>query len=283
MTSDPDPQPVPASNESRLLVVDRLVSALSPILILAMFAAGYAWFIDWPRWPVSDAGERIVYSALAATMIAVVVSCARSCWLRLPLNAIAAAVCVLPTMWPQYENEAWSAGQLTTWATLVVVGIAFAITLTQRLHDRDGHTPLASLVTLGMAASAGALLMSTGSMKLGQAGFSLAAGVAIAFVIGLFVKSIGRSAGATTIAFAVLGGLLASGYLWSELPWYAGVCVIIAAPLAWISRVPILARRPTWQRVAIGLVIAAIPATTVTATLALKAQHESEAADDYGY
>jgi hypothetical protein len=262
---------------------ERLLSALAPLVVVAVFAVGFAWFIGWPKWPVTDAGERIAYSALAAALVACAVSVVRSCWLRLSLNLIAAVSCVLPAMWPQYENEAWTGAQFALWATLVVLGVAMAASLAQRLRDRDGQTPLASLVTLGMAASAGALLMSTGSFKLGQAGFSLASGVALAFIVGLFVKPIARSAGATTLVLAVLGGLLVSGYLWSELPWYAGVCVLVAPLLAWVSRVPILARRPAWQRVVIGLIIAAIPATVVTTIAAVKAQHASAAMDEYGY
>jgi FtsH-binding integral membrane protein len=260
----------------------RVISALAPFLILAIFAAGFASFIGWPTWPVTDAGERIAYSAIAAAVFAIVASVVSCCWIRLVLNLFAAIVCVLPAMWPQYENEFWSAGQLALWATLVIVGIAIAASLTQQLRHRD-RSPLASLITLGMALSGGGLLMATGSLKLGQAGFALASGVIVVFIIGLFVKSIGRSAGATTLAIAVLGGLLVSGYLWSELPWYSGVCVLLAPLLAWVVRIPILARRPLWQRVVIGLVIAAIPATVVTTIAAVKAQQASEAADDYGY
>lgn len=261
----------------------RAVAAIAPLLIVAVFAAGFAYFIGWPAWPVTDAGERIAYLALAAAVFAIAASVVSCCWTQLAMNVLAAAVCVLPAMWPQYVNEAWSGGQLALWATIVVLAVAIAASLLQRLRIRDGDTPLASLVTLGMTAAGGALLMSTGSLKLGQAGFSLAAGVLVAFVVGLFVKPIGRSAGATTLALAVLGALLVSGYLWSELPWWAGACVLIAPLLAWIVRVPILARRPAWQRVAIGLIIAAIPATVVTVIAAMEAQKASEAADDYGY
>lgn len=260
-----------------------LFAALAPLLILALFAAGYAIFIGWPRWPVVDAGERIAYGAVAAAAIAIVVTLVKRESIRVPLDVIATSLCVLPAMWPQYQNEVWSAGKFSIAATIAVASVVIAAWLTRALRAREGQSPLASLVTLGMTGAAGALLMSTGSLKLGQAGFSLAAGVAWVFVVGLFVRSIGRSAGVTTMAMATLGGLLASGYLWSELPWWAAASVLIAPALAWIVRVPILARRPAWQRVVIGLFVAAIPAAIATTVAALEAQKASAAMEEFGY
>lgn len=261
----------------------RLLAALSPLIVVAVFAAGYAWRIGWPAWPVTDASERIAYAAIAAAPLAMVVAMVRPLLVRVVLNLIAVAICSLPAMWPQYQNEVWTGGVLSMWAIGVAVSVAVAASVLQWLDDREAHSPLVPLVTLGMSAAGGALLMSTGSLKLGQAGFSLAAGVAIMFVISLFVRPLRDSAGLVTLALAILGGLFMSGHLWSELPLYAAVCVLVAPMLATIVRVPILARRPVWQRVVIGVVLAAMPATAVAIPLAMKAQKASESAEDYGY
>jgi hypothetical protein len=257
------------------------LALLAPVLIVGTFAVGYAVLIGWPTWPVADAAERIAYWAILAGLLAAVASLVRSWWLLVLIDLAAAVACALPTLAPKANLDWNTAGVAlaTAAAAIVVAVLAF---LTRSLAHRRGGTLLGWLVLLGMAASAGALLLSTGSLKLGQAGFALAGGVAIALILGLFVKPVGRSAGAATATLAIIVGLLISGHLWSELPIYAAACVLVAPVLACIIwKLPPLARRPVWQAVIIAIVIAAIPATAVTVVHALKAQKASASSDEY--
>lgn len=259
------------------------LALVAPVVIVTGFAFGYAAIIGWPTWPVADAAERIAYWAILAGMLGVIASLVRSWNLFAVLDFAAGVACALPTLAPKAKLDWGNVGVALATATAAIV-VALLAFLTRLLAWRRGGTLLGWLVLLGMSASAGALLLSTGSLKLGQSGFALAAGVAIACVLGLILKSIGRSAGTPTAALAILVGLLISGHLWSELPLYAAACVLVAPLLACIIwMLPPLARRPAWQGVTIALILAAIPATVATAILAIEAQKAAAAAAEDGY
>lgn len=278
MNAPTPPETSPASAAPRHSA--QMIAA--PVLILAVFLIGFAMFIGWPRWPVVDAGERVAYSAMAAAGLACAATLVRRCWIRALLNLLAAAACVVPVLLPMVRPNDWTYATLVLWTAGVCVPVAMLASLAQRLRASDGSL-LVIVVTLGMTLASGALLLSTGSFKLGTAGFSLAAGVAIITILGLFLQGIARSDGAITLAFAILAALLASGYVWSETPLYAGLAVFAAPLIAWVVRLRWIARRAPWQRVVIGLLLAAVPAAVAVTIEGLKANAASQASDDYGY
>ena len=262
-----------------------VVGSVGPLLIAGGFMAAHAVRLSWPRWPVTDASDRICYWIAVAALLGVVteVSCSKNRrWLMPVISFLAAVACLAPNLWAKHvmRRNGWSTGEFALYLGLLSLGVAALATLTQRLAARDASRPLVPLVLTGMTAAAGGLLMSTGSVRLGEMTFCLAAAVGAYALLSLIVPAIARSAGAIVVVLSALATNLASGYLWSETPIWATSAIAVAPLIAWLVVAPPLRGRSRWVAVPIALILAAIPAGVVVGGFAQKAY--TETAEDVG-
>jgi hypothetical protein len=127
----------------------------------------------------------------------------------------------------------------------------------------------------------------TGSMRVAEKTWPLAIALAVAAVVGFFLRSRRASAGVVAFGVAVTVAQLAAAHLWSELALWQAACVLAAPVLAAIAvSIPLIARRKPWLRGAIVLLIAATPAIVASGLAGAEAYRSSQSSgadENYGY
>lgn len=240
---------------------------LAPALVGVIFFLGYLFFVGRPS--VTDAFSRIGLSCLPAIVLAIMADRVPrlSRLLLFAVNLAAVLVCVAPNLIAKVQPGGWTWGQFVG-ISLVVGGIVATITtLTQMLQQRDG-TSLTHLVMIGMTFATSALLLFAGIASIPQYTLTIVLGLVAVMIVGALHHPLRNSRGISTLVMAILATQLASGHLWGAgdgMPIWAGAAVIASPLYAWIVRVPIIARRRPWQRVIVGLIVAALPAAAVCA------------------
>lgn len=240
---------------------------LAPALVGAVFFLGYFLLVGKPS--ITDAFSRISLSCLPAIVLAIVADRVPrlSRILLFVVNLAAVLVCIVPNFIAKVTPGGW------TWGTFIGVSlgvgavVATITTLTQMLQQRDG-TSLTLLVTIGMTLATAALLLFSGIASMPQYTLTIVLGIIAVMIIGALHHPLRNSRGIYTLVMAILATQLVSGHLWGAgegMPIWAGAAVIASPLYAWIVRVPVIARRRPWQRVVIGLIVAALPAATVCA------------------
>ena len=271
---------------------DRAVSPrhawIDPLAAGANYAAGVALIAGWPK-SFAGADDRIALAAPIAAAVAAVASAPRRSIVAALCVAAATLVATVPTLLPMRDltgDRRWSSASLALVAIgLAIVGIVCAAAF--GAICRRGAGGAASLVLLGMAGATGGLAMLTGSMRVAEKTWPLAIALAIAAIVGIFLRDRRASAGLVAFAIAVIVAQLAAAHLWSDLALWQAACVVVAAPLAWATlAIPVVARRRPWLRGAIVLLVAATPAIVASGLAAAEAYRSSQssgAADDEGY
>lgn len=236
---------------------------LAPAIVGLVFFAGFiALKRGWPDLNLAE--ERIALACLAAIVLSIFADRVPklSRLLLFAVNVVVVIACVTPTLLGKTRNGSWDYTQLSLVALGLGVTIGLVISLTQMLQQRDG-TSLTALVCIGMTLAASALLLFAGINTMMQVTLTLIAGIIAVLIAGAFHHPLRTSRGIYTFVLAVLATQLVSGHLWGEgegIPIWAGGAVIGSPLYAWIVRVPFIARRRPWQRIVIGLIVAAIPA-----------------------
>jgi hypothetical protein len=242
---------------------------LAPAVVGVIFFLGYLYFAGRPT--VTDAFARIGISCLPAIILAIVADRVPrlSRLLLFVVNLAAVLVCLAPNLLAKVQPGAWSWGMFASVLACVGIAVATITTLTQMLQQRDG-TSLALLVLIGMTLATSALLLFSHIASLAIYTPTLVLGIVAVLIVGIFHHPLRNSRGIYTIVMAILTTQLASGYLWGEGMALWAAAAVLGSPLyAWIVRVPFIARRRPWQRVVIGLIIAAIPAAAACALMGI--------------
>ncbi len=241
---------------------------LAPAVVGLVFFIGF--IVIKRGWPdLALAEERIAIACLPAIVLSIFADRVPrlSRLLLFAMNVVVAVLCVTPTLLGKTRNGSWDYAQLTWVALTIGIAIGTVATLTQMLQQRDG-TSLTALVCIGMTLAASALLLFAGINSMMQTTLTLIAGIVAVLIAGAFHHPLRNSRGIYTFVLGVLAAQLASGHLWGEgdgIPIWAGAAVIGSPLYAWIVRVPFIARRRPWQRVVIGILVAAIPAASACA------------------
>lgn len=251
---------------------------LAPAVVGVVFFLGFIYFEGWPK-SLQDAFLRIGFACLPAIVLAIFADRVPrlSRLLLFGLNFVTVLVCVVPTLIAKVQPGGWTWGEFSLYAGAVGVGVGGIATLTQMLQQRDG-TVLTVLVTIGMTLATAALLLFAGTARIAMFTLPLAAGIVAILIVGAFNHPLRTSRGIYTIVMAILAAQLASGHLWAPddgVPLWAGAAVIGSPLYAWIVRVPFIARRRPWQRIVIGLIVAALPATCATIVTGVEYRRQS--------
>lgn len=213
---------------------------------------------SWPQvWP-ADSTYRFVH---AAALLGVVASAAgalgsKPAIARHALHALA----MLGAMWMLLSplGRGGDTGTMLVWIGATAAGgVAFAFLLGREVERRGGWTAPA-LGALIPAAMSPVLLF--GSLATaGQVAGGLAATLAGAAAGGAVCKRLTIHPGGSLVLGGLVAGSLAVGSHFASVQWSSAL-LILASPLAlWADRLPMLARRPAWQRFVIGAILLAIP------------------------
>ena len=234
---------------------------LAPALVGIIFFLGYLYFKGMPT--ITDAHARIGLSCLPVILLAIVADRVPklSRLLLFAVNFIAVLVCVVPTLIAKVQPSGWTWQEFSLNAAAAGIGVGAIATLTQMLQQRDG-TILTLLVAIGMTLATSALLLFSNIASMPQYTLTLVAGIIAVLIVGAFHHPLRTSRGIYTLVMAILAAQLASGHLWGTgdgLPLWAAAAVVGSPLYAWVVRVPFIARRRPWQRIIIGLLVAAIP------------------------
>lgn len=243
---------------------------LAPAIVGIVFFLGYIGFEGWPR-NVQDAFLRIGLSCLPAIVLAIIADRVPrlSRLLLFAVNFAAVLVCVVPTLIAKVQPGGWTWTQFALIASAVGICVGGIATLTQMLQQRDG-TVLTLLVMIGMTLATAALLQFAGTMRLALFTLPLAIGIIAVWIVGAFHHPLRTSRGIYTLVLAILSAQVASGHLWAEgdgVPLWVGAAVLGSPLYTWFVRVPWIARRRPWQRVVVGLLLTALPATAACAVM----------------
>lgn len=261
--SEAQPTTTITSLDYRRAAQSEVSGRLAPAIVGLVFFAGFlALKRGWPDLNLAE--ERIAVACLGAIVLAIFADRVPrlSRVLLFAVNVIVVILCVTLTLLGMTRNGSWSYQQLSLVALGLGVTIGAVVSLTQMLQQRDG-TSLTALVCIGMTLAASALLLFAGINTMMQTTLTLIAGIVAVMIAGVFHHPLRSSRGMYTFVLAILATQLVSGHLWGEgegIPIWAGGAVIGAPLFAWIVRIPFIARRRPWQRILIGLIVAAIPA-----------------------
>lgn len=240
---------------------------LAPAVVGVVFFLGYLYFVGRPT--ISDAFARVGISCLPAIVLAILADRVPrlSRLLLFVVNLAAILVCIIPNLIAKVQPGGWTWGMFAAVTAIVGIVVATITTLTQMLQQRDG-TSLTLLVSIGMTLATAGLLLFSGIASMAQYTLTLVVGIVAVMIVGIFHHPLRNSRGVYTIVMAILATQLASGYLWGDgMALWAGAAVLGSPLYAWIVRVPFIARLRPWQRVVIGLFIAAIPAAAACAMM----------------
>ncbi len=235
---------------------------LGGLAVLAGLVTAHLGVVGWPGWPLGDAHHWVVLAVIVAAALGLVIDRLRPPARPLVVGVVALGVLAFFTwkllaplagVWddkgvlPQLSQSAWvlDAGLMMLIAWLGVDHAA-----------RHAPAPAAlAPVALAFAAAAGAIVIS-GSAIIGQ--LSGAMGVAVA-VVGLAAwrwPDVRVGHGAVGAAGVGLGLVVSYGHFYVDMPRpVAGLLVL--APLGALGG---LMGARTWQKVALALALAAIPA-----------------------
>jgi hypothetical protein len=212
-----------------------------------------------PAFPPIEVTDRIPWLVLAAVLLGLCESVRPSPgWARwenrLLLTLLTMGLVLGPVLgenWPTRSDLARQGGlvliMLAAWGNL------------EALAARRSMAVLGPSV-LVVAVSAGAALLLSGSMVLGQLGLGLAAAVAAVWVLSLWQPDLFLSRGGIPVLVAAYGALLIEGHVYAGLP-ASSAYLLAAAPLAaWVGFVGPARRLAAWQSAVLSAAATLVPA-----------------------
>ena len=224
-----------------------------------------------PSVPPADAAQTLYFALLVLGLLSAAYECRGGAAWRFYLP-ISLALVLLPTVWllvrPLAEH-AWNRTEAAAWiGGLCLAAIAMTVALDRLFAGRPGVGASAGLV-LVLSLAAPVLAMS-GTKTYGQ----LAASGAAALFPGVAAAAAGWTGGFSrrmAPAFVLLlGGMLLTGHLLANLTVTNAVLLLLAPLAMWIDRLSIVGHWAAWQRGALALVAAALPAGAAVALAAQK-------------
>jgi hypothetical protein len=211
-----------------------------------------------PAFPPVEVTDRIPWLVLAAVLLGLCESLRPSPgWARWE-NRLLLAVLTIGLILGPVLGESWpTRHDLTRQGGLVLV-LLVAWGNLEALADRRS-TSLLGPSLLVAASSAGATLLLSGSMVLGQLGLGLASAVAAVWVLSLWWPLF-LSRGGIPVLVAAYGALLIEGHIYAGLP-AASAYLLAAAPLAaWVGLVGPARRLAAWQAALLSAIATLVPA-----------------------
>jgi len=233
------------------------------------FVSGFLALEGWPGLPPLEVAGWLPWLALGAVAAGLFrrSSAVAGAVLRL---ALAFGVPLL-TLWPLIEHR-WSGAAATLW----IGGLAGAVFVVGGAVDALAASAPGSRVPLGLGAAttgAAGCIVLAGSARLFQLTVILAATLGTAVAVSLWRRGASHDGG-STVAFALLAGLLVNGFFYlDDLPAVAAI-LLAASPLG--LRVGIRSRRPAG---AVASALAVLLPVAVALALTVAAMPD----DPYGY
>lgn len=255
-------------------------SGLGVALGLALgVAAGQVVLVGWPGLLPVDATYRVFHLALAGAVVGV----CEALWkdkapLLWTLRAALVAL-VLGFLLRSVMEHTWEGSEDVFWlASLFVAVLVFAVPLGHLARTTRGFELLLLLVLLVSAGSAA--LVFSHSAFLGQLAGCLAAALGAVGVAALIRPSIRLAPGGVPVVTAVFSALVLCGYFFATLPAWSAILLALAPGAAALGGVGPLAKRPSWQVLAVRIVLLLIVAG---AAVYLAYTGNVPVADEYDY
>lgn len=187
------------------------------------YLAGNAW--TPPRFPAVAFHEWLAWCAVPAVVLGALEPApgARRWWWG--VRAIAAIGLVVLLLWTPLR-QTWSAAAGAAWVLAATAAVLAMWGPLARLAPGLG-----ALVAAVTAGTGGLALALTGSGLLGTLGVALGSAAGVAWALGTWQPRFAAGRGLAAPVACLLGGALASGAYYSELPW--GLALLLTAvPLA---------------------------------------------------
>lgn len=237
---------------------------LGGLAVLAGLVTAHLGVVGWPGWPLGDAHHWVLLAVIGAAALGLLVDRLQPPARPLVVGAVALVVLAFFTwrllaplagLWdekgvlPQLSQSAWvlDAGLMMLVAWLGVDHAA----------RRAPAPAVLAPVALAFAAAAGAVVIS-GSAIIGQLAGAMGVAVALVGVAAWRWPDVRVGHGAVGAAIVGLGLVVSYGHFYVDMPRpVAGLLVL--APLGALGG--LLGAR-TWQKVALALALAAVPAAT---------------------
>jgi hypothetical protein len=211
-----------------------------------------------PAFPPVEVTDRIPWLVLAALLLGICESIRPSPgWARwenrMLLILLAMGLILGPVLgatWPSRSDLAWQGGLVVL---LLVVWASLEVLAARR------STAVLGPSLLVVAASAGASLLVSGSLVLGQLGLGLASTLAAVWVLSWWLPDRSMSRGGVPVLVASYAALLIEGHVYSALPLASAVLLAVAPLTAWAGFVG-LSRLAPWQGALLGAAATLVPA-----------------------
>lgn len=212
--------------------------------------------VVFPSTPPADAKAWLLYLSLPVGVFGLLIAVIRKVrwWLYVPLALLVIAG-IFKLLMPRQDWPTAAAVAAIVWGVWVLFEPLAA-------RSKGMVVPLALWFS---ATGAAAILMDTGSVKVGQYAGALAAVAGAAVVVALLGKgNVSLARGGAFAFFTLLGGLLVTGYFYSSVSKYQAIGIVLVPLVAWIDQVPRVARLKPWKRVLVSVLALAV-ATAVVA------------------
>ncbi len=239
--------------------------------ILIAWLAVHGW--EWPAFPPPESSASLPLAVLAAGLVTLLPApdLVRR-WLRRVAGFVPALLIAYYVMSTQKTT-----GGAWTGAIVIFAGCLLAETLATRRPGSE--VPTAWMLSFAITAAA---FERAGSLYAVRTAGGLAAACGALMLFASWRKV--SAAGAVLPLGVALYGLLANTHLFADdFPLSAAVLLGIAPLAAWIGELPLLADRPTWQRLGARLAAVTLVAGIGLAIAAAHATDEESAEDNpYG-
>lgn len=250
-----------APSAARINVAGILASALA-------MALGCHVLAILPRWPAANVLDRYLLFVLpAAALVELIAAVPRvPRWLawtvRLALAAAIGPVLLYKSSYLEGSAENWSVRDV--WIALAAGAVLLLLVwgLLARLSKRTPGISL-SFAVAETALAGGLVVMLSAYPTGGATAVPLAAALVGAVAASCLLTECPAPGGSLGFTLAGLYGVLMMGRFFGALSTERAVVVFLAPLLCWITELPALRRRPSWQVAVLRLVIVAIPLAIV--------------------
>jgi hypothetical protein len=205
-----------------------------------------------PAFPPIEVTDRVPWLAAASALLGLLES-ARPApgWARWENRLLLTALVMAVVLGPVLE-ETGASGSGRIWLAGVALALLASWANLEALATRLS-VPSLGLPVLAVVAGAGAVLVLSGSLVLGELGLALASSLGATWLLSLFWNDLSLARGGPPFLVATLGSLLLVGHVYAGLPTWPAVA-LLAAPLAiWSGFLGPLRRAATWKRTLLSL------------------------------
>lgn len=227
--------------------------ALGPAL-----AAGYLAGQGATAWPSSDVTDRIPWIALGALILGGLEALwPPPAWSRIENRLIFAALAVLVMLGPAVQ-ETWATKETMGWLSALGLVIVVAWASLEGLASRSRGVAFA-LPLIAMTGGAGAVMLLSGSLVMGQLGGALTAALAAAWVVSWWAPPLELGRGSLPVLVLILSALVLEAHVYASLTTVGAALVASSTLAPWVTRIGPIARLAPWKAAIIGVVLVLIP------------------------